>query len=371
MIPSPPRRLRVVVCGTTFGRIYLRGLALLPDLFEVVGVIARGSPASRAVARAQGVPLYPDPASLPPSGIDAACVVVRAGVVGGAGTELARALLERGIAVLQEHPVHHDELAACLQAARRGGAAYRLNSFYPDVAPVARFIATARRLLAARAPVYLDATCSVHVLFPLLDILGRALGRLRPWSLSTAGDRGAGPFTSLDGTLAEIPFALRVQNEIAPADPDNHAHLLHRIVLGSTAGTLTLTDTHGLVLWSPRLHVPRDDLGQLAMFAPDPALAQPSTAVIGPAAAAGCDAIFTSLWPEAVARALRRFHAAVVSGTDDPALTQAQLATCRLWQEIGRRLGPPRLIAPPPPQPLALAGIAPRDTIKDGTACPA
>ncbi len=37
------QRLRVVVCGTTFGRVYLRGIAQLPEEFELVGILARGS----------------------------------------------------------------------------------------------------------------------------------------------------------------------------------------------------------------------------------------------------------------------------------------------------------------------------------------
>ena len=47
--------------------------------------------------------------------VDIACVVVSGGINGGPGAELARALMARGIHVLQEHPLHHDELADCLR----------------------------------------------------------------------------------------------------------------------------------------------------------------------------------------------------------------------------------------------------------------
>lgn len=354
----PISRLRVLVCGTTFGRLYLRGLALLPDAFELVGILARGSAHSVEIARAHGVPLYTDVAQLPTSGIDVACVVVRSGVVGGIGADLALALLEKGIHVLQEHPVHHDELTECLRMARRVGCLYRLNSFYPDVAPVARFIQLARQVLTVRNAVYLDAACSIHVLYPLVDILGQAMGGLRPWSFPPSVDRDeTAPFIALNGTLAGIPLSLRVQNQIDPIDPDNHTHLLHRIVLGTDGGTLTLTDTHGLVLWSPRLYVGRTEGGVLDMFGSEGDMALPSTSIAGTADAPTFNAIFTDLWPLSIARALERFHTAVLGGGDDVRISQYHLATCRVWQDLGKTLGPAGLISHPVPRPLAFSEI--------------
>lgn len=355
---EPSSRLRVLVCGTTFGRIYLRGLAFLPEMFELAGILARGSLHSAEVARAHGVPLYTDVAQVPKADIDVACVVVRSAVVGGAGADLALALLERGIHVLQEHPVHHDELAACLQMARRSGCLYRLNSFYPDVGPVARFIQMARRVLAVRRAMYVDAACSVHVLYPLVDILGQTLGGLRPWSFLAPADQGDGvPFIALNGTLAGVPLTLRVQNEMDLRDPDNHTHVLHRIVLGTDGGTLTLTDTHGLVLWSPRMHVERNGEGVLDMFSPEGNMALPATSVVGPLESPSFNAVFTDLWPGSIARSLARFHAAVQAGNDDARLSQYHLTACRVWQELGKRLGPVRVISPPMPRPLALSAV--------------
>lgn len=352
------RRLRVVVCGTTFGRVYLRGLALLPECYEVAGILARGSRHSVEIARQYGVPLYTGLDQLPDEGIDAACVVVRSAVVGGGGGDLALALLERGLHVLQEHPVHHDEMAACLRMARRQGRVYRLNTFYPDVAPVSRFIAAARRIQALRQTIYVDAACSVQVLFPLVDILGQALGGLRPCSVWAAGQGEAAPFTMLGGLLSGVPLSLRVQNEMHPGDPDNHTHLLHRITIGGSGGALTLVDTHGPVSWSPRLHVGRDAEGILQMFSGDESLALPSTSILGPSVAPSFDAVFTQEWPEAMARALRRFHCAILDGDADPAHAQYHLGVCRVWQDIGQCLGPVRLVSPPPPAPLSAAALA-------------
>jgi thiazolinyl imide reductase len=356
---APQPRLRVIVCGTTFGQVYLQGIACLPEHFELVGILARGSQHAQSCAARYGVPLYTAVDQLPAQGVDLACVVVRAAVVGGIGTELALALLERGIHVLQEHPLHHDELANCLRAARQANRQYQLNSFYPDVEPVSRFIAAARHVLAQRRAIYLDAACSVHVLYPLIDILGQALGALRPWSfvLQPGAADYAGPFSCISGRIGGVPLTLRVQNQLDPGDPDNHTQLLHRIALGTEGGTLTLSDTHGHVLWHPRMHLERRDDGVLDLLSGHDSLALPVGSIIGAAATHDFGGVFRQLWPQAIGRALLRMHAAVQAGAATPAQHQYALSSCKAWQELGAQLGPTQAISPPTPQPLAVDDI--------------
>ena len=94
-------KLRAVVCGTTFGRLYVAGLRLRPLSYELVGMLSRGSEQSRDFARRQGVPLYTDIEDLP--GHDVSFVVVRSGVMGGEGTRLAQRFLAAGKHVVMEH----------------------------------------------------------------------------------------------------------------------------------------------------------------------------------------------------------------------------------------------------------------------------
>jgi len=54
--------------------------------------------------------LYTDLNDLPRD-IDAACVVVKSSVLGGKGTDLAIGLMNKGIHVLLEQPVHHNDLS--------------------------------------------------------------------------------------------------------------------------------------------------------------------------------------------------------------------------------------------------------------------
>ncbi|MCK9873820.1 Gfo/Idh/MocA family oxidoreductase [Nocardiopsis dassonvillei] len=368
-----PRPLRVLLCGTGFGRFYADALARMPDTFELAGILSRGGEFSRRYAERAGVPLYTGVDQVPDS-VDAACVVVGAAVSGGAGGELARALLARGVHVLQEHPVHEDELTAALRAARGGGAVYHLNPFYRHVAPIRRFLEAAR-VLRERGPVlFADATSAVQVLYPLLDVLARALGGLRPWALTEplATDSEvasltahAQPYRVLQGSVSGVPLTLRVQNQMDPSDGDNHALLWHRLALGTEHGVLTLADTHGPVLWQPRLYAPRDVHGRLRSTGPDTGhLAEPATTVLEGTDAPPYREVFDRLWPEALTRALADFAADVRAGANPLVRGQFDLGVCRMWHETTGRLGRPEVIRPGPPTAHLSAadlGPAPRD----------
>ncbi|WP_018680595.1 Gfo/Idh/MocA family oxidoreductase [Actinokineospora enzanensis] len=346
---------RVLVCGSGFGRVHLAALADPDFPFTAVGLLARGSARSRTVAARFGVPLYTSLADVPD--IDLACVVVGSAPTGGPGARLAMDLLRRGVPVLQEHPLHADELAACLRTARETGTHYRLTSHHVHVAPVRRFIEAVRTLLRHQPPLFLDAITSVQVLYTLLDVLGESLGTLRPWSFAPAPApaefprmRARPPFRSLDGMIAGIPVTLRIQHQLDPARPDNHAHLWHRITLGTEGGTLTLLGSAGPVLWSPRPHLPADsnDVGSFDQLT-DAHLDHPTTS-LGPPDAPAMSAVLSDLWPAGVRAAIRTMWSNV--GTDPMPYGQYHLAVTALAKEISDHLGPVDLINPPDPDVL-------------------
>ena len=358
------RPLRVVVCGTTFGRVHLEALRRPGAPAELVGILARGSARSQECARRCGVPLYREVGELPVD-VDAACVAVRAGVVGGAGGALAMALLARGIHVLAEHPVHHDELAGCLRQARRHRVLYRLNNHYLQVPAVRRFIAAAQALYRHGPPRYVDATTGIQVAFAAFDILARALPAIRPWGFAEPVSwppalrnlsRAAPPLRSLDGVLGGVPLTMRVHNEVDPTDPDNHAHLLHRISIGTDHGNLTLLNTHGPVIWSPRLYVAGND----GVAPPDAGSLQlPSAAAIGEAGGATFTDVLTGQWPQAMATALGEFAAAIHRAEDPLPLGQYHLTVTQVWQDATGRLGQPELIRASPPRPVSADQLLP------------
>ncbi|WP_134655257.1 Gfo/Idh/MocA family oxidoreductase [Streptomyces sp. H23] len=366
---SEPTPLRVLVCGTNFGRFYAEAVRQRPG-YTLAGILSRGSAASRAYAESLGVPFHTDVGDLP-DGIDAACVAVSSSISGGRGTELARALMDRGIHVLQEHPVHLTELTGNLTHARRRGVQYRLNTHYPHVAPVRAFVDAARRLVARQRPLFVDAATPVHLMHPLVDILGRATGTLRPWRFADPAPLPAGigpqPFRSLHGVFAGVPLTLRVHHQLDPSDRDNHALHWHRISLGTEGGVLTLADTHGPVLWSPRLHIGRDaDRRFVLDGAGTGRLGLGTTAVIGNTGT--FRTVFSDLWPEAIGTALDGLREAVAEGGDALRAGQYDLAVCRIWTDLAARLGPPEIVRPATPRPLAVSDVfpalerSPRDT---------
>jgi thiazolinyl imide reductase len=347
--------LRVVVAGTSFGRVYLDAVRSAPEHFELAGVLARGSAYSRECAERHGVPLYTSTAQVPED-VDVACVVVRSGATGGPGSDLAQALLRRGVHVLQEHPVHASEIAECVRAARAGGAAYAVNTLYPDLAPVRRFLAAAEAVRRRQKVRFVDAVCNSQVAYPLLDVIGRAVGSLRPWSFTepVAGQ----PFSSLHAVVGGVPVTLRVQNQVHPEDPDNHSFLMHRVALGCEGGVLTLADTHGPVLWNARMHAPRDATGRLVMGGEGTdRLKEPSTTVLGPAATSTFHDVFAGLWPDAVRRSLLRLREDIDRPERRARSGQWALGVSRAWADLTARLGMPELVRPAEPEPLPTAEL--------------
>ncbi|WP_033290191.1 Gfo/Idh/MocA family oxidoreductase [Amycolatopsis jejuensis] len=359
------RPLRVVVAGTAFGRIYLDAVRSAPESFVLTGILAKGSDFSRALAARYDVPLHTDPAEVTEA--DVVCVVVRSGATGGPGSDLAGAFLRRGIHVLQEHPVHAEEIAANLRTAREADAAYSVHTLYPDLAPVRRFLVAARALRPVGGLAFLDAACNSQVAYPLLDVLGRAAGTLRPWAFgapqpvdeTVAGAcAGEQPFRTLHAAIGGVPVTLRVQNQVHPEDPDNHSHLLHRISAGSDAGVVTLADTHGPVLWHPRLHSPRDHTGRLVLAGPGTErLGVPSTSALGPEPGTYHE-VFSRLWPGAVRAALRRFAGDIREPRRRVHSGQWALSVSRAWADLTAVLGIPELIRPAEPPVLSLGRLA-------------
>lgn len=360
------RPLRVVVCGTTFGRVYMEAVRRTHPRLILAGVLARGSDRSRDCAAAYGVPLYTSVSELPDD-IDMACVVVRSGVVGGAGARLADMLIARGIHVIQEQPAHHEEVANCLREAHKNGVHYQLNPFYRSVAPVRELLNAATRLREQAHIDYVEATCAVQVLYPMLDMLGKSLGGLRPWSFAETAPlpsrsktlKSPFPYTTIEASVSGTPVTIRVQNELDPTDPDNYAYCLLRATLGTERGNLTLSDTLGPTLWHPRMHVPKGEDGAHVLdqeFAAH--LDLPSYSIVGDNTANSFRHSLSQTWPDGVAYTLERFADVIQGKADDTSENQYTLAVCGIWQDLARSIGDPRLVEHMgEPQPLEVEAL--------------
>ena len=328
------KRLKVLVCGTKFGSVYIGALKNMQDRFEIVGILCRGGERSRGIAAELGVPVFTSLEETEKAEIDLACVVVKSSIVGGKGTELAKYFLERGISVFQEQPVHYGDYAECVKTAMKNKCVYRMNCFYNNVPSVYEFIKTAQKLSENTAFMYLNAECSIQVFFPLVDIIGRVLGGFRPWKIDCLNaDTEQSPFAVLTGSIKNTPVMISIKNEMDMLDPESTIPFLQRLTLGTVRGTLQLTDVHGEVLWTPVIHNELNNKSEAEMR---------SIRVqerIFPAPEMGLGDIMEKLWPKSMERGFMETYDAIVNGKDLSKEHQHCLFMCQLWKEIGTKIG--------------------------------
>ncbi|MXN77937.1 oxidoreductase [Burkholderia sp. 4701] len=327
--------LPVVVAGSRFGQFYAAGLAA-SGAYRVAGILGQGSARTAALARRVGAPVFTTPDALPDD-VRVACVAVGGAARGAQGVALACRLLERGIDVVIEHPLLPAEWDTVLRTAARHGRRCLLNSFYPHLPAVARFIEVAQQLRAGGRLLHVDAACSVQVSYAVLDVLAAALQGVGPWSLEPA-PAVLSSMRECSMVLAETPVALRVHNEMAAAD-DGRMSLLFRIALLTDSGTWTLASPHGPLCWEPALREPQADAdGLFPLFGDAPAAGLPAFRLYDDAPDTW-GAIHARHWPQAAVRAVDR----LVAGDDIglAAANQRSVEVARVWQQLTTLLGFP------------------------------
>ncbi|NIF29092.1 thiazolinyl imide reductase [Pantoea sp. Tr-811] len=361
--------VKVLVCGTRFGEHYLAALAggTLPG-YRLAGILARGSQRSRALAERLGVVLYQSVEQLP-ADIQVACVVVRSAIVGGDGSNIARALLERGIHVLQEHPAHPTDIARLQAVGHAHGCRYQVCTFYPHLPAGRRLIGYARASAERRAPAFVEITTSLQLLYSSLDLVQRALGGPAASFSCSAAPLAEGPpmpFRALQGRFGTVPFALHLQDWLDPHDPDHHSLVMHRIAIGGPEGHVTLVNSYGPVVWSHPIYAPdyqRDDAAASYLLAPEAHAdcrfnRQPTAVTFGPGDGPSLAQAVHNDFPQAIGAALDELLDPTAA-VHQPAWWQAH---GQAWLGIMRAVGQPREVhcAPPPvpwPDPLQYAQI--------------
>ena len=353
--PLGPRP-KVVIAGSGFGRVYLAAVTAPGAPYELAGILARGSARSRACAEHYGVPLLE---SVDQVGDDVALagVAVGSAMTGGPGAEIAAALLERGIHVLHEHPVHPDEVTTALRIARRVGAAYRVNTLHVDTVPVQAFLTAAAQLLDRQRVAFVEVSCAIQTGYATLDVLARLLGGLRPWRLtplsSGADPSDRPPYVTVEATLAGTPVVLRIQDDVDADRPDNHLRQLLRITVATAAGQLSLIDSAGPVVWAPQAHLaPDTDTAPDLAASAEPGYAAPVFDLLGGPAPTR-SALLGRIWPDALRLRFDEMVAAVRAGDPTPAReAQRQLTLAQAANDLARSV-PARVVAHPDPELLS------------------
>lgn len=342
------RKLRVAVCGTTFGQFYCEALMVLKEQFQFVGILSNGSERSRNCARNYNVRLFQTIQELEGE-VDLACVVVRSSVLGGGGSEIAIELMNMGIHVIQEQPVHYKEIQACIKTAKKNDVMYYVGDLYKQLPSARQFIKAANLIFHDSKPVYIDIGAASQVLFPLMEILSEALNGLQPLILKKA-DRGSGPFHVVTGDIKGIPAIFQVHNEVNPEEPDNYMHYLHRITIGTQSGRLCMEDINGSVCWHNRIHFPlHAELRSCFSGQWPEELTNNCSMEFKECQQRTYGEVFRQDWVGAVADDLMKFGVMISDRAGTQNLYSARLIACaRIWHDFTECLGYPEIAAPEP-----------------------
>lgn len=336
------QKLRVLVCGTRFGQFYLEAIQLSP-LFELAGILAQGSQRSKHCASMYETNLYTDIEDIPHD-IDIACIVVPTSVMGGSGTELAIAFMKRGIHVLLEQPVHYQNLIDCYRMAKQQCVKFMVGDLYGNLPFVNKFIEVAQTIMQQEQPLYLNIDMATQVSFPLAHILTKLLGNVQPWEVKDV-ITGNMPFQLLSAMLKDIPTTIRAQNQVDVAVSDSYMHLMHHITLGFDSGKLTLFDTNGPVLWTPRMQIPNiplvpRDLEQEAPLSLTSSVIEDFTSKNN----ATYQDILTKTWPSAILQDIERLANWITHDMNSIKMGkegQQMLQAAQLWSGLTSALGYP------------------------------
>lgn len=335
-------KLKVLVCGTTFGRFYINAINL-SDKFVLSGILSNGSVNSRKLAEEYKVDLFTRLDEIKKGIFDLACVVIRSSIVGGEGSEIAKELMKKGISVIQEQPVHEDEIIDNYRQAKLSNVFYGMNTFYPYLDKSLEYISISGKLKKFSDIKVVEATCSIHVLLPFLGILEKLFIGVSPFYISSCLSK-SGCYTIVTGNIKGKPLILNIQNQINPGDPDNYYNMLYRISISTNSGNLLLTEANGFITWQPRIyHDNKKNLNNI-----DNGLAFNSIPIMQLISGSSSDTInclYKDMYPKAILNYLRENEQNILSGKFDKIKIKHCIEVCRLWKNISKVLGSMELIS--------------------------
>ena len=215
---------------------------------DLVAIGARGSARSKQIAKLVEVPLFTDDRALVAATQPDAAIVA----VPDADAIILR-LLKAGIHVLAEHPV----TSSLATKAAKHAAVFAVNAHFWDLPAPRKFL-----VLAAGAGRPQAVVVDVHAraLYSALDILDRALGGLALEDVRAvvgrAADAAYWPAAAVVARNRNVPISIQIPGAHKTRD-DSRDHVVgHRISVGFARETITLVDTFGPVVRTPKHAAP-------------------------------------------------------------------------------------------------------------------
>jgi thiazolinyl imide reductase len=246
-------RMRVLVCGSNYGRAYITALIREPRQFQLAGILAQGSLRSQQLAALNDVPLYRSTGELP-GNVDLACTAMSS-----AAWPLVLQLIRRGIHVLCEHPYPSSFLIKAMNLAKKHGVQFHLNGHFANLPAPKAFIRECQRAMKLTRPEFIEVMATERSLYGALDIFVAAIGSVQSLRVRVLSRRAKSVL--LEGTLGKVPSRVFVQVSGGKGTdrlPDGSPGYVldHRLTAAFPAGVLTLLSAAGPVLWnSTPVHV--------------------------------------------------------------------------------------------------------------------
>ena len=240
-------RLRVLVCGSNYGRAYITALGREPRKFRLIGILARGSLRSQQLAVLNGVPLYRSTSELPDN-IDLACAAMSS-----AAWPVVLQLIRRGIHVLCEHPYPAGAMNRAMNLAREREVQFHVNGHFVNLPAPKAFVRDCQRAMKLAPPEFMEVMATERSLYGAWDILMAATGSLQPLRVHVLSRRSK--LVLLEGKLGKVFARISVQvsgkrgrSRLPDGSP---GYLLdQRLTVAFPTGLLTLLSAAGPVLWN-------------------------------------------------------------------------------------------------------------------------
>ena len=289
-------KIRVLLCGVIFGQVYLKGVLNNSD-YQLCGILSTGSEYSRKIAAKYHVSLYTKIDEVSSDNFDLALVVIRSGIVGGEGNKVTQQLLNKGISVIQEQPVHSEEAIDNYKIALKNNIFYKVNTFYPYL-PISRVFHDELHKLKLKTEIYsINGSCSMPVILPFLAQVGEILGGISPYYLDYEHCFKTSIQNYVCGTIKGIQFMFRIQSQMNSDSINKYSYTLNEFSVMTGIGNLKMTEVNGQIIWVSKPYVVEE---YLRNGDENDARNINGTELLYDASGKKYSDLYNNIWPEAV-----------------------------------------------------------------------
>ncbi|MGC4019647.1 MAG: Gfo/Idh/MocA family oxidoreductase [Muricomes sp.] len=328
------KKIGIVVCGVQFGKFYIEACKRSQEI-ELKGILSRGSKESCEIAKQYKVPLYTSAEDISSDTADIVLAATRTLITGGRSSSMVKKLLEKGISVIQEQPVHEKEAADIsknlIDDKKQG---YCINNFYRFLPSVQQFLFYVSKVINEHRILRFHLSCSSQVLYPLIDVLYEMLGGIAEFNVNKILD---GNMNVLAGTINNIPFILNYYNEYSE-DNDGSLALFFDIKIDTDAGNLILNDPEGKVIWQSHLSYQRG-----ADFSSEKFKNLQPLECLFDGNVKSYEQRYTEVWPKAMEESIKDFYKKTLAGNAKE-VSERTLGQCKICSDIADVSGKPRKI---------------------------